>query len=99
MQLGGWFADHITQAAHAALGLRSQSDCGAVATLVLIDRFGRKIIFASAQQVLEILQYLAWIEGTGIRKRWIAREFLISYTGRRTDVVPFPLVCDSKVLP
>jgi hypothetical protein len=67
--------------------------------VALIDRFGRKIIFKDAQQVLEIFQYLAWLEGTGIRKNWIGREFLISYTGRRTDRVPFPIVCDSKVLP
>jgi len=64
----------------------------------LIDQFGRKVIFTSAQQVLEIFQYLAWIEGVR-KKTWIAREFLISYTGRRTDRVPFTLVCDSKVLP
>ena len=65
----------------------------------LVDRSGRKIIFTDAQQVLEIFQYLAWIEDTGIAKKWTAREFLISYSGRRTDRVPFPLVCDSKVLP
>lgn len=65
----------------------------------LIDAGGRKVIFSSAQQVLEIFQYLAWLEGTGIRKTWTAREFLISYSGRRTDLVPFTIVCDSKVLP
>jgi hypothetical protein len=65
----------------------------------LIDRFGRKVIFRDAQQVLEIFQYLAWIEDASIRKKWIAQEFLISYTGRRTDVIPFTLVCDSKILP
>jgi hypothetical protein len=64
----------------------------------LIDQLGRKVIFSSAQQVLEIFQYLAWIEGMS-RKTWVAQEFLISYTGRRTDRVPFTLVCDSKVLP
>jgi len=47
---------------------------------------------------LEIFQYLAWIEGVS-KKTWIAQEFLLSYTGRRTDRVPFTLVCDSKVLP
>lgn len=65
----------------------------------LIDAGGRKIIFSSAQQVLEIFQYLAWIEDTGINKKWTAQEFLISYSHRRTDKVPFTLVCDSKVLP
>jgi hypothetical protein len=65
----------------------------------LIDAGGRQIIYKDAQQVLEIFQYLAWIEGTGVRKRWTAREFLISYTGRRTDRVPFILICDSKNLP
>jgi len=65
----------------------------------LIDRFGRKVIFSSAQQVLEIFQYLAWVESTGAKKTWIAQEFLISYSRRRTDKVPFTLVCDSGKLP
>src|SRR6266568_751649 len=76
----------------------------------LVGAGGRKIIFSSAQQVLEIFQYLAWIEGAGTvvvrvgtknktRDKWIAQEFLISYSHRRTDKVPFTLVCDSKVLP
>jgi len=65
----------------------------------LVDAGGRKIIFSSAQQVLEIFQYLAWIESAGVKKKWLAQEFLISYSHRRTDKVPFPLVCDSRILP
>jgi len=65
----------------------------------LVDRGGRQIIFKDAQQVLEIFQYLGWIEFGGTQKKWIAHQFLISYTGRRTDLVPFTLICDSKILP
>jgi outer membrane protein OmpA-like peptidoglycan-associated protein len=73
---------------------------------VPLEDHGHKIIYASAQQVLEIFQYLAWSEGAGTvlvrgepRDKWMVQEFLISYSHRRTDKVPFPLICDSRVLP
>jgi len=74
--------------------------------VALADDTGHKITFSNPQQVLEIFQYLAWIEGAGTalvgtktRDKWIAQEFLISYSHRRTDKVPFTLICDSRVLP
>lgn len=65
----------------------------------LVDTSGKKVIFKNAQQVVEIFQYLAWVEDAGTTDKWIARQFLISYSGRRTDQVPFPIVCKSGVLP